>query len=53
MEEKAKEKDYVLSELKKIEFNIKQTVLVIDGDCLEVALNEHEKEFFEIAMNVN
>jgi len=33
--DKAKEKDYVVNELKKIEFNITQTVLIIDGDCLE------------------
>jgi phospholipid-translocating ATPase len=52
IKEKAKEKDYVLNELNKIEFNISQTVLVIDGDCLEVALNYHEKEFFEISMKV-
>jgi hypothetical protein len=38
--------------LKKIEFNITQTLLIIDGDCLEVALNQHEREFFEIAMKV-
>jgi phospholipid-translocating ATPase len=53
IKERAKEKDYVVNELKKIEFNISQTVLIIDGDCLEVALNQHEREFFEIAMKVN
>jgi phospholipid-translocating ATPase len=52
IKDKAKEKDYVLNELNKIELNITQTVLVIDGDCLEVALNYHEKEFFEISMKV-
>lgn len=48
----AKEPNYVLNELKKIEFTIQQNILIIDGECLEVALNFHEKEFFEIAMKV-
>jgi len=50
--DKAKENHYVSNELKKLEANISQTVLIIDGDCLELALNHHEKEFFEIAMKV-
>jgi len=50
--DKAKEIDYVKDELKSIELNITQTVLIIDGDCLEVALNLYEREFFEIAMKV-
>ena len=50
--EKSKEKDYVVNELKILNFTIHQTVLIIDGDCLEVALNFHEKEFFETVMKV-
>jgi phospholipid-translocating ATPase len=52
IKEHSKEKNYVLNELNKIEYSIAQTVLVIDGDCLEVALNDHEKRFFEISMKV-
>jgi len=52
IKDKAKEKDYVFNQLKKIDMNINQTVLIIDGDCLEVALNHHEREFFETAMKV-
>lgn len=50
--DRSQEKEYVQNELKKLEFSIRQTVLIIDGECLEVALNFHEKEFFEIAMKV-
>ena len=50
--DRSQEKEYVLNELKKLEFSIRQTVMIIDGECLEVALNFHEKEFFEIAMKV-
>jgi phospholipid-translocating ATPase len=52
IKEKSQEGNYVINQLRNIEINISQTVLVIDGDCLDIALNNHQKEFFEIAMKV-
>jgi phospholipid-translocating ATPase len=49
--DKAWETDYVKRELEEF-LHVFDTVLIIDGDCLEVALNSHEKLFFEASMKV-
>ncbi len=47
--DRANEPNYVKSQLEEFEHKFDH-VLIIDGDCLEVALNNHEKLFFEVSM---
>jgi phospholipid-translocating ATPase len=49
--DRSSEPEYVKKELEEL-LHACDTVLIIDGDCLEVALNQHEKLFFEASMKV-
>jgi phospholipid-translocating ATPase len=49
--DRASEPEYVKKELEEF-LHAFGAVLIIDGDCLEVALNQHEKLFFEGSMKV-
>jgi len=49
-----KHTEYLKEELNKFisNLNINSYVLIIDGDSLEIAINQFEKEFFEVARKV-
>ncbi len=49
--DRALEPDYVKKQLEEFE-HINDSVLIIDGDCLEVGLNNHENLFFQSSMKV-
>ncbi len=38
--------------LNKYGYNSEENILIIDGQCLETALNNHEKLFFDVTLKV-